>query len=80
MRIYGINPEIATDRERWSVVVKNADIVDGQEAFTTALEKVQVDLQYSKARWHEYEREGYHKYDRKIIYNNGQTSSLKPHH
>ena len=25
MRIYGINPEMATDRERWSVMVKNVD-------------------------------------------------------
>ena len=25
MRIYGINPEMATDRERWAVMVKNVD-------------------------------------------------------
>ena len=25
MRIYGINPEMATDKERWSVMVKNVD-------------------------------------------------------
>ena len=25
MRIYGINPEMATDRKRWSVMVKNVD-------------------------------------------------------
>ena len=25
MRIYGINPEMATDRDRWAVVVKNVD-------------------------------------------------------
>ena len=25
MRIYGINPEMATDRERWYVMVKNVD-------------------------------------------------------
>ena len=26
MRTYGINPEMATDRERWAVIVKNVDI------------------------------------------------------
>ena len=25
MRIYGINPEMATDRKRWAVMVKNVD-------------------------------------------------------
>ena len=25
MRIHDINPEMATDRERWSVTVKNVD-------------------------------------------------------
>ena len=25
MGIYGINPEMATDRERWAVMVKNVD-------------------------------------------------------
>ena len=25
MRIYGINPEMATDRERWSVMLENVD-------------------------------------------------------
>ena len=25
MRIYGINPEMATDRERWAVIVKTVD-------------------------------------------------------
>ena len=25
MHIYGINPEMATDRERWAVMVKNVD-------------------------------------------------------
>ncbi len=25
MRIYGINPEVATDRERWAVMVKSVD-------------------------------------------------------
>ena len=25
MRIYGINPEMSTDRERWAVMVKNVD-------------------------------------------------------
>ena len=25
MRIYGINPEVATDRKRWAVMVKNVD-------------------------------------------------------
>ena len=35
MRIYGINPEMATDRERWSVMVNNVDttqmVKDGNE-------------------------------------------------